>query len=39
MVVLDGCCFIRLVGFWLGYAKVSKKLFKFNGLILGFSIA
>ncbi|CAC9504417.1 hypothetical protein [uncultured Gammaproteobacteria bacterium] len=28
MVVLDGCCFIRLVVFWLGYAKVSVK-FKF----------
>jgi hypothetical protein len=23
MVVLDGCYFIRLVGFWLGYARVS----------------
>ncbi|CAC9660781.1 hypothetical protein [uncultured Gammaproteobacteria bacterium] len=26
MVVLDGCYFIRLVGFWLGYAKVSFSL-------------
>ncbi|VVM18275.1 hypothetical protein BSPWISOXPB_3042, partial [uncultured Gammaproteobacteria bacterium] len=25
MVVLDGCYFIRLVVFWLGYAKVSNK--------------
>ncbi len=25
MVVLDGCYFIRLVVFWLGYAKVSMK--------------
>jgi hypothetical protein len=24
MVVLDGCCFIRLVVFWLGYVKVSQ---------------
>jgi hypothetical protein len=22
-VIVDGCCFIRLVVFWLGYAKVS----------------
>jgi hypothetical protein len=27
MVVLDGCYFIRLVGFWLGYAKVSTTQF------------
>ncbi|CAC9587245.1 hypothetical protein [uncultured Gammaproteobacteria bacterium] len=27
MVVLDGCYFIRLVGFWLGYAKVSIGYF------------
>ncbi len=27
MVVLDGCYFIRLVVFWLGYAKVSKNDF------------
>ncbi|SSC11095.1 hypothetical protein BPUTEOSOX_293 [thiotrophic endosymbiont of Bathymodiolus puteoserpentis (Logatchev)] len=26
MVVLDGCYFIRLVVFWLGYAKVSNDL-------------
>ncbi|CAC9570501.1 hypothetical protein [uncultured Gammaproteobacteria bacterium] len=25
--VFYGCCFIRLVVFWLGYAKVSPKVF------------
>jgi hypothetical protein len=31
MVVLDGCYFIRLVVFWLGYAKVSYKVNRFTG--------
>jgi hypothetical protein len=40
MGVLDGCYFIRLVVFWLGYAEVSfyvrKLFFGFFGSIFGF---
>ena len=31
MVVLDGCYFIRLVVFWLGYAKVSTYIKTYQG--------
>ncbi|CAC9532353.1 hypothetical protein [uncultured Gammaproteobacteria bacterium] len=39
IVVLDGCYFIRLVVFWLGYAKVSSNLFKNEIAIANFCCA